>query len=618
MRKPLLLGVLCFLIYNANGRAISAGDTYPARYIPFAIVQFHTVFLNPVAKVAEQGRGDGAYWMLHRPDGHVMSLYPVVTPLLVAPLYVPAVAYLHWRGWSDARLDSVAKLMEKLAASLIAALSVALLYLLLRRRTTEAIALLLAVAYAFGTTTWMIGSQALWQHGVAELLVVVALLLVTGPCSGWRVLLAGFVCGLIACNRPPDALLAAALGLYALWWAGRRQTVRLIVAAALPMLLVLLYNLRYGGNIAGGYGVIGRSRFFSHPLLPGVAGLLVSPAHGLLIFSPFLLFLAIAIRSSVLGPRASDEQPHESEARGLRTEDSRSLTHLMIASVILQILLYAKADWRAGLSWGPRYMTDLLPFLIWMLVPVVERLSSAGRAAFAIAVGVAVVLEAIGAFTYLPWNDLPIFAVAGGPHQMDAVWRWRNAPFFSSPKHGFAPPDLALATAGTFDAIESAGGKTAATGWALAGHRTPAQVGVTVDGHEWFATRTFTDRPDVRAALGETSLSGWRIPIDTSRLAPGEHQLTAMVWLFPNGEGHYLDAKTLVVRSAPSVTIEDDFKKAAARIREHQQPEGFWLTSYTSGTRFVDAGPEMNTFLTALLVDLLDPVSAEAGLQENV
>ncbi|HEY2830018.1 MAG TPA: hypothetical protein VGJ88_07850 [Thermoanaerobaculia bacterium] len=620
MRISLLLGFCCFLIYNANFRAISAGDTYPARYLPLAIVQYHTVFLNPVAKVAAQGRGGGAFWMLDRPDGHIMSLYPLVTPLLVAPLYLPAVAYLHWRGWDDARFDFVAKLMEKLTASLIAALSASLLYLLLRRRTTGRNALLLAIAYAFGTTTWMISSQALWQHGTAELLIVVTLLLLTAPATVSRTLIAGLLCGLIACNRPPDVILAAALGLYALRWAGRRRVAGVVISAVLPMLLVLLYNVRFGGNIAGGYGVIGKSRFFSHPLLAGAAGLLVSPTHGLLIFSPFLLFLVLARRqSSDLGPQASDEA---SKARGLRPEV------FMAGAVVLQILLYAKVDWRAGLSWGPRYMTDFLPFLIWLLVPVVERLRGAGRAAFAVAVGVSVVLEAIGAFTYLPGNDSAIFTIAKGPHQMDAAWDWRNAPFLSSPTHGFAPPDLTVATRGTFDAVVDSGGRVtpvitpgegaAATGWALAGHRTPSWVVVTIDGHEAFATSTFTDRPDVRATLAETSPSGWRVPIDTARLTPGEHDLTAMVWTFPNGEGHYLADKTVTVRGAPDGNLADDFTRAAAHIREHQQPEGFWLTAYTSGTRFSDPHPEMNTFLTSLLVDLLEPVSRGSDLEESV
>ena len=618
VRTSLLIGLGCMLIYNANRRAISAGDTYPARYLPFAIVQYHTVFMNPIAKVAAQGRGDGAFWILPMPSGHIISLYPVVTPLLVAPLYLPAVAYLHWRGWTDVRLDYIAKLMEKLSASLMAALSVSLLYLLLRRRTTQRNALLLAFAFAFGTTTWMVSSQALWQHGTAQLMVIIVLLLETAPCSTPRAVIAGLLCGLIACNRPPDVILGAALGAYALYWAGRRRWAALAASALFPMLLLLFYNLRFGGNIFGGYGVIGRSRFFSHPMLKGIAGLLVSPTHGLLIFSPFLLFLVLALRWT---PRGRDE---------------RILTLTLTAGVVIQIVLYAKVDWRGGLSWGPRYMTDLLPFLIWMLVPVVEGVRAAGRTIFVIAICVSVVLEAIGAFTYNGWNDLPIYAVANGPRQMQAAFEWSNAPFLTSPKHGFAAPDLAVEPHGNFDAVEvdgnvrsvvSAGDAAAATGWALAGHRTPSQVAVIVDGHSGAATSTFTDRPDVRATLHVESPSGWRVPIDTARLTPGAHHLTAMVWTFGKGEGHYIAEKTLIVQG-PTVSstfarsgepdLDEDFNNAASHIREHQQPEGFWLTAYTSGTRFVDPRPEMNTFLTSLLVDLLDPLPAGSGIDESV
>ena len=593
MRTGLLLGLCCFLIYNANGRGISAGDTYPARYLPFAIVQYHTVFLNPVAKAAAQGRGDTAFWMLRLPDGRVLSLYPVVTPLLVAPLYVPAVAYLRWRGWSDAGLDYVAKLMEKLSASVIASLSVSLLYLLLRRRTSKRIALGLAVAFAFGTTTWMISSQALWQQGMAELLVIVALLLVTGPYTWRRGVLTGLVCGLIACNRPPDAILGAALGCYALfWWSGWRRGAALVISALLPGVVLLFYNLHYAGNIGGGYGRIGKASFFNKPLLSGIAGLLVSPTHGLLVFSPFLIFL--------VWRRGAGWKP--------------ALHGLMLAAVVLQILLYAKTDWRGGLSWGPRYMTDFLPFLMWMLVPVVENLRGVGRVAFGVLVGVGIGIEAIGAFTYHAENDLPIFAIDRGPHKMDASWQWRNAPFLTSPKHGIAPPDLTVRTKGTFDGVDP----TAATGWALAGHRAPARVVVIVDGHASYSTTAFTDRPDVVATLGERSPSGWRVPIDTSGLAPGEHQLTAMVWPFASGEGQYLGEKTLTVRSTPSAGLADDLRKAASRLNADQKPDGFWLTAFTTGTRYVDPHPEMNTFLTSLLVDLLDPVAAESGLVENV
>ncbi|HSY52322.1 MAG TPA: hypothetical protein VLC46_26200 [Thermoanaerobaculia bacterium] len=622
LRAKILIGLCCLLIYNANLRAISAGDAYPARYLPFAILQYHTIFLDPVAKVAAQGRGAGAFWMLPRPSGHIISMYPVVAPVLIAPLYLPAVGYLHLRGWTDARLDYLARVMEKLSASFLAALSASLLYLLLRRRAKPPIALLLTLAYAFGTTTWVISSQALWQQGMAGLLVIGALLFLTAPCTAPRALAAGLLLGLIAGNRPPDIILAAMLGAYGLFWAGRRRAPLLAVAAAVPMVMVLLYNLHVAGNVGGGYGLIGKARFFEHPLLPGVGGLLVSPTKGLLVFSPFLLFLVLAWRHLP------------------RFREDRLLTLAMSIAVVIQIVLYAKADWRGGESWGPRYMTDLLPLLIWMLVPVVAALHGVGRVCFLIAVGVAIAIEAIGAFSYSGSIDLPIFAADSGTETQDmrAAWDWRYAPFITSLKHGLAPAELTVAVRGSLDAVESGGHATAVvtagqdasvTGWALAGDETPSQVAVSIDGGQTIATSVFIDRPDVRRTVHTSSPAGWRIPLATAGLAPGEHRLTAFALAVGKREGQYLDERALTVRMPPAAggaagdvkmpaDLVADFSTAAARIREHQQGQGYWLTAYTSGTKFQDPRPEMNTFLTALLVDLLNPLSATSGLEDSL
>lgn len=608
LRTSLLIGLCCLVVYNANLRAITAGDTYPARYLPFAIVQHRTIFLDPVAKIAAQGRDKLAYWMLTRPDGHIISIYPVVVPVLVAPLYVPAVVYLHFRGSTDARLDHLAKVMEKVSASFLAALSASLLYLLLRRRTTARTALLITIAYAFGTTTWVVSSQALWQHGMAELLVVGTLLLLTAPCTTPRALAAGLLLGLIAGNRPPDAVLAAALGAYGLFvWAGRRRAVLLAAAAALPMIVVVSYNLYVAGNVGGGYGLIGKARFFQHDLLLGVAGLLVSPTRGVLLFSPFLLFLVLAWRYRPAG------------------REERALTLAMLAAVVIQILLYAKADWRSGLSWGPRYMTDLLPLLMWMLVPVVAALRGVGRVAFVVTVGVAIVIEAIGAFSYSWSDDLPIYAADRGAefHDMRGAWQWRNAPFVTSLKHGLAPADLPVEMRGSFDAIESggratsvvtAGQEVSVTGWALAGDATPTQVAVSIDGRQTIASSVFFDRPDVRNTLHAASPAGWRIPLDTSSLASGVHHLTAFGWASAKGEGHYLADRELTVQR----NLGDDFTQAAAHVREHQQVSGYWLTAFTNQPRFREPRSEMNTFLTALLVDLLNPVAATTGLEDSL
>jgi hypothetical protein len=625
LRVSLIIALCCLFVYNANGRAISAGDAIPSRYLPFAILGHGTVLIDPIVALTSQGRdvpenregrSDIAFWIVPTASGHLVSLYSIELPVLLTPLYVPAVAYVAARGWVDSRIDVAARLMEKLAASLITALSAALLYLLLRRRSSRRVALLLTVAYAFGTSTWVISSQALWQHGMAQLLVTGLALCLTAPSTVPRTLAAGLLCGLIAGNRPPDAVISAALGVFCLYWAGRRAPL-FVAAAAAPVALILVYNITIVGAVAGGYGLIGKADFLAHDLRSGLAGLLFSPTRGLFVFSPFLLFLVLAWR-------------HLPPDRG-----ERLLTLAMCVAVVVQLLLYAKTDWRAGISWGPRFMTDLLPLLIWMLAPVVAALSRPGLSVFVSAVAVSIAIESVGAFAYTGVTDLPIYAVPSGPNRMRAAWNWNNAPFIASLSHGRAPAELTRAMLGNLDAIEVdgksvdaivAGQQAVATGWALAGRATPLQVGITIDGTHTVAVRTFFDRPDVVRELPGTGLSGWRIPIDTTRLAPGEHRLALYLWASEKGEAYFLKKRTLMVSSATArsdgrgsspADLDASRSTATARIREHQKQPGYWFTSYTTSTRFEGPHDEMNTYLTSLLVDLLEPVAAE-GLRENL
>lgn len=551
LRASLIIGLFCLLIYNANGRAISAGDAFPARYQPFAIWAYRTVLLDPIETLTSQGRPrptswqnpqpGAAYWIVPTPGGHLVSLYSVVLPVLISPFYPPAVAWVHYHGWTDQNIDQAARIMEKLIASLMAALSASLLYLALRRRTTAWIATLLTIAYAFGTTTWVISSQALWQHGMAELLLVGLILLLSAPSTVPTTLAAGLLCGLIAGNRPADAVVAAALGVYALIWAGRR-IVLLGVAASVPALAVLLYNATVVGALSGAYQLVGHAElFFRHDIISGLAGLLFSPTRGLFVFSPFLLFLFLVWR----------HLPRDRAERGL--------TLAMIVGVLAEVLLYSKTDWRGGVSWGPRFLTDLLPLLLWLLVPVVAALGRLGRTCFVATVVIAIAIESVGAFTYTGVTDLPIFAIASGPDKLRASWDWSNAPFVACISRGLAPAEITLLMRGTLDVLEVDGRATdrivvgqnvVAKGWALAGRATPLQVGITIDGRETTAVRTFFDRPDVRRTLPGTAPAGWRIPLSTAGLTPGEHWLSLYLWASDKGDVYFLTQRTLTVQIA--------------------------------------------------------------------
>ena len=133
LKAPILLGLFCFLGYNANLRQIGAGDTMPARYLPLILWHNGTFALDASARMVAHGHSmipdwkrdrtagaagkvnyfePWAYWMVRTRQNQLASLYPVVTPLLVTPLYFPAVIWLNTHGWEQPRIDRVAVVME--------------------------------------------------------------------------------------------------------------------------------------------------------------------------------------------------------------------------------------------------------------------------------------------------------------------------------------------------------------------------------------------------------------------------------------------------------------------------------------------------------------------------
>jgi len=634
---PIFLGLLCLLVYNANLRQIGAGDTLPARYLPLNIWRYGTLELDPIARWVANGHAitsprdrpstdsaagnylqPWAYWMIRNHQHHLVSLYPVVAPVLIAPLYLPAVAYLHTRGWKQPEVDRVAEIMEKLSASILAAGASILVYLLLRRDGFRW-SLGLALAFAFGTNTWMISSQALWQHGAGELLIALALLLTVLVATPARLAALGAVCVAIAANRPPDALIAGAIVLCILWTQGR-NAVWLLAGAAPPLAAVLYYNLGVIGNIAGGYGIIaaGAAQSFHDSIWSAVAGLLISPGRGLLIFSPFLIFLPLGLWQR------------------LRTKATRGLAIALAAAVVAQLFVYAKVDWRAGASWGPRFLTDLLPVAVWMLAPASLGLRLLGRSVLILTMIASVGVQAIGAFWYTKTSDDAIFA--GDRTSMKGAWDFANVPFLAELRHPRARGQLQCEAAASIDRIGTTMHVTAAEtplilrpgdvleGWAVACGRAPTQLILLIDGIVIGSTKDFLPQSEVEVPMPANSGSGWRISATTDGVEPGERMLQLGIQIEPRSHIRIVHEQPVIVMAQQPVKANEAWVSpsvlnamathAASMLRDRQSAEGYWLTSYTAEPRFEAAHPEMNTFLTAMMVDFLSPVARARGLDD--
>jgi MFS family permease len=420
LRTALLLLVCSLAVYNANFQRIASGDTVAASLLPFSLLLDGSVaadrFYPYVAEhLPQHARG------FHLAHGHAYSGYPIATPLLVTPLYVPAALAAGAQRWGVARIVAVAAVMEKLAASLVAALSVMFFYFLAWRLASPRRALCVTLAYAFATGTWTISSQALWQHGPSELAVIAGLYFLArwseDPGRRGMLALAGLSCAVAAAVRPTNVLFLAALCISAA--AARRGRCRWADLLALPVVVgtsVAAYNLYVFGRLTGGYEFR-----IAGPFWEGLAGLLASPGRGLFVYTPVAAF-------SLVGA-----------ARWLK--NGRPWQSPVPAAAALfalwSVLLFSIWPiWWGGHCYGPRLLTDMVPCLMILILPALEGISrsAAQKALLGLALTVSILVQAIGAFCYphSQWDEQPV-TVGDRP---DRLWDWRDSPIGRSLRAG--------------------------------------------------------------------------------------------------------------------------------------------------------------------------------------
>lgn len=340
-RRLVLFFLLLVAIYFSRPLLVSM-DTVSNSILPFSILLHHDVFLDRYLTGVNLST---AYYA--RPfHGHYISSYPIGPAVTALPLYF---FYVLFGGQASLHSGLV---LAKLSGALIATTSAFLLYKVLQNLgIKKSLRLFFIILYALGTETFSISSQALWQHGPAELWIVVFLfgavkIFQEKSPSRMSSYGSGFALGMLLLSRPQDIVIASPFFLLLILTPKRKYVLHALSIFLVFALFNVLYNTHFYAEPTLRGGPTQIATILSAPLTVGLAGNLISPSRGLLVFMPWTIVGFFWL------------------SKVSKRDFYRTVYAPTLIAVILYILLYSKLGyWAAGASFGPRYMTDISPAL---------------------------------------------------------------------------------------------------------------------------------------------------------------------------------------------------------------------------------------------------------------
>ena len=407
-RIAALLFLASVALYTSTGPAFLNGDAVPARYLPISMVregdfdldEFPFLYDHAARQAYPSPEGHPYFLTIKR--GHYVSRYSPGAAVLAVPVYaLPVVSGLSPRSrylW----------LVERLAAATLIALSSVFLFLTLCERTSEAQAALIAALYAFGTGSFSMTSQILWEQTATQFLIAAVLLCAfRAERNAAYLWWAGASLAAVTVVRPPDLLLAAPIGLYLLV-RHRAGFLRVAAGGVVPVIAWLAHNLWTMGSLGGSDR--GAAHFAAHvwaiPYFEGLYSVLLSASRGLFVFSPFLLFaLPGVVHAWRRGP---------------------SLLRFASVGPLLLVSLYSKyIYWDGGWGYGPRYLLDVVAILCLFLPVALSWITRrpVWRAVFLTAGLASIGIHALGAYFYdTAWEGAPTME-----ENYKRIRRWRSS-----------------------------------------------------------------------------------------------------------------------------------------------------------------------------------------------
>jgi hypothetical protein len=413
-------------------------------------------------------------------NGHLYYVYPPGSSVLS----VPYVALSRLFGYSPLGPDGLPSFeneegLQVFLAGLLTSLFVLLVFVLARGLLPLSWSVFISLAMAFGTMALSTTSRALWSHTWGILLLAVTVWVCWRRMeTGWTPLMVALVATLLSwCYlvRPTFALSAVGITVFAALQRARYWWLLPVVGLMWLVLFAALSHEHLGTWLPIYFS---GNKLQLSGMAEGLAGTLVSPSRGLLFFTPGLLcwiYFAVVYWSSL-----------------------RRRPWLVLAvSVVAAHWLVASANhlWWAGHSFGPRLMTDVLPWIAVLGVLATKawldgRQSGRPRRrrieliALIVLWAVSVAMHAPGAFSFHAkgWNPRPLNV----DFHHERLWEWSDPQSLRAYQESVSlvldadPREVSVGAGGTQHLYVSAGKANASRRYWILGSVTGTAPGVTL------------------------------------------------------------------------------------------------------------------------------------------
>jgi hypothetical protein len=343
-------------------------DSFATLPTAISIVNRHTLSLDAYRHVKVIAQ---SYTVGHA-KGHLLTTYPWAVGLFAIPAVI-VIDLAHALGGPSgdavvAGHSQIVPLVQVWTASLVTGSACAALALLAYRRlqgtakTRRHWATVCGLVFAFATSAWSSASRALWEHGPSILFLAIALLALDHlfprkgcrTTSAWPPVVAGLALAASVAMRPTNAIALVLVTMLMFWKTPARSRAAYLIGVFVVFVPWTLITLHSYGTPFQPYlqeSNVGLSSTF----LESAAAQLFSPSRGLFIFSPIVL---VAIAGGLIMWRRNTATPLE------------LLSAATIPCSLVAIALFP--IWWAGTSFGPRFMTDTLPFIFVLSLPFVD------------------------------------------------------------------------------------------------------------------------------------------------------------------------------------------------------------------------------------------------------